>query len=697
MTHHRTMTARLGSRLAWGGAAFVCLIVAIAGALALGNLPAFRDPELIGSLAQAVVPTLAIVFVGALIASRLPHNRMGWILLSAAAVNGITALLAEYQVHTLLVVKGSLPAVEWVAWLNSLVSGITYPAMVVLLMLFFPNGRLPSGRWRWLIWAIAAYTFLNALVGVLDPVAIQSAGLPPVRNPTGLAPFKGLEAGPLGWVSFFGAMVIVLTAVASLVVRLRRASSEERQQVRWVVYALGVATILNVLLSLSTLFLPPSPQGRIIGNVVSNLLIVLGFGVALPAAIGVAILKYRLYDIDIVINRTIVFGALAAFITAAYVGIVVGIGTLIGSGGRNNVVLSIAATALVAVAFQPVRERVQRLANHLIYGKRATPYEVMADFSERMSETLSPDEILPRMAEAAARGVGAEAARVSVKLPDGSDRAIWWPREQSVETLRHRVPANYHDQLVGEIAVGKTQSASIAPADAKLLADLATQAGLVLHNVRLTAELQARLDELTGQAGTVRASRQRLVTAATAERQRLEQHIRSGAEAELAALAAKLPAIDPVLDADPQQAAAALEGLTGDLHRTLDGLRRLAHGIYPPLLRDKGLPAALQSLVARDVPSGTVESDLVGRYPSEVEATIYFCCREALQAAGDHVTVRLRHLDDGVEFSVLGTRAEPNGRRQDMEDRMDAVGGSLVVTGDTVIGRIPVGLVEVAG
>src|SRR5258708_5286676 len=179
MTHHRTMTARLGRRLAWSGASLVCLIVAIAGALALNNLPAFRDPELIGSLAQAVVPTLGIGFVGALIASRLPYNRMGWILLSAAVVNGVTALLAQYLVHSLLVSRGSLPGVEWAAWLNSIASGITYPALVVLMMLFFPDGRLPSRRWRWLGWGAVAYTVLSALVGVLDPTPILSAWRPP--------------------------------------------------------------------------------------------------------------------------------------------------------------------------------------------------------------------------------------------------------------------------------------------------------------------------------------------------------------------------------------------------------------------------------------------------------------------------------------------------------------------------------------
>jgi signal transduction histidine kinase len=683
------MRFRLNSRLGLAGAAASVLLVAIASALAVSNLPAFRDPQLIGGFAQAVVPTLAIGLIGGLIAYRLPANRMGWVLLSAAIVNGTTAVLFQYLTHTLLVSKGSLPAVEWVAWLNSVVGGFTYPGIVVLIMLFFPDGKLPSRRWVWLIWADLLFTLLNAFVGIADPTPLQSTGLPPVSNPTGLAPFTGLQSGPLGYAPFFGVMLIVLAAVASLVVRLRRARGEERQQVRWVVYALGVATVLNILLSLSSLVIPPSPEGRVIGNVVSNVLVVLGFGVALPAAIGVAILKYRLYDIDVVINRTVVFGALAAFITAVYVGIVVGIGTLIGSQSEANVPLSIIATAVVAVAFQPVRERVQRFANRLVYGKRATPYEVMADFSERMSETLAPEEILPRMAEAAARGVGADAARVAVLLPNGAEHAVWWPREQPQTSLRHRVPVNYQGRQVGEIAVAKPAGAPVTASDVKLLTDLAAQAGLVLHNTRLAVELQARVDELTGQAATVRASRQRLITAATAERQRLEQTIRRGPERELATLADRLKSLDPVLDQDPQGAATALDRLTADMQQTLDALRRTAHGIYPPLLRDQGLAAALRSHVSREGHGASVEAEGLQRYAPQVEAAVYFCCLEVLRDAHGNPEIRVFEHDGQLEFSIAGI-ASPNGRQQDIEDRIEAVDGSIIFTASTIDGRIPV-------
>jgi hypothetical protein len=688
MREHPSMTTRQGPRLAWGGVGLVYLLIAGTIGLAISNGPAFRDPQLVGSFAQAVIPPTAIAFVGGLIASRLPANRIGWILLGAAVVNGLSALLSQYLVHTLLVVPGSLPGVEWVAWVGSLLNSLIYPGIVVLIMLFFPDGRLPSPQWRWLIWALVAMTALNIVVGSIDPLPIQSPGVPPVHNPTGLALFKGLEASPIGWLSFLGVIPLVLLGVAALVLRLRRATGETKQQIRWIVYALGVAIVLNVLLTLSTLVLPASPQGRVIGNLVSNLLIIGGFGVALPAAIGVAILKYRLYDIDIVINRTVVFGALAAFITAVYVGIVVGIGSLIGSQGQPNLLLSIVATAVVAVAFQPVRERVQRLANRLVYGKRATPYEVMADFSQRMSETLAPDEILPRTAEAAARGVAAEAARVAVHFADGSQRAVWWPQEHPDASLKPRVPVSYHGQQVGEIAVARSAGAAATGAESRLLGDLAAQAGPVLHNLRLTAELQRRLAQLSAQAETIRASRQRLVTAATAERQRLEETIRHGAEAELASLAAKLEAVEPLLDGDPEQAIVVLERLTGEIQVTLDALRHLAHGIYPPLLRDQGLVPALKAHTARSSVAIDVVTDSVARYAAEIEAAVYFACLELLRGAGGPGRVTVTGGNGVLHFAV-STPGFGGASIQAIEDRVEAVGGTLERSADGVGGSIP--------
>lgn len=690
------MWIRLGTRHALAGAALALAMLLAACALALGNLPAFRDPELLGSFAQAVVPTLAISLIGGLIAFRLPRKRIGWILLSAAIINGATALLSQYLVHTLLVAKGSLPGVQWAAWLNSVLGGFIYPGMVVLIMLFLPDGHLPSRRWVWLIWADLGFTLLNTFLGIADPTPIRAPGIPPVNNPTGISLFGGLQTGPLGYATFYLMMLLVLAGVASLALRLRRAKGEERQQVRWIVYALSLAVSLDVLLSLSLFVVPPSPEGRVIENLIANALVVLGFGVAFPAAIGVAILKYRLYDIDVVINRTVVFGALAAFITAVYVSVAVGLGSLIGAAGQPNLALSVLATAVVAVAFQPVRERVQRLANRLVYGKRATPYEVMADFSERLSETLAPEEVLPRMAEAAARGVAAEAARVTVTFPDGREREVWWPRQASVVAFAHRFPVNYKDVRVGEIAVAKVPGAPVTASEARLLEVLAAQAGLVLHNIRLATDLQSRLDQLTAQAASISASRQRLFKAAAIERQRLQRTIRDGAEHDLALVASKLAAVDSLLDSHSQGASAAFEKLTEDVQSILDSLRKLAHGIYPPLLRDQGLGPALRSQVTRDSKVTRLEIEGLHRYAPQVEAAVYFCCQEALRELDSCPEVRVVENDGHLEFRIAGLDAA-RGRFQDIEDRIEAVGGRVLIAGSTISGRIPLDAAKAAG
>jgi len=367
---------------------------------------------------------------------------------------------------------------------------------------------------------------------------------------------------------------------------------------------------------------------------------------------------------------------------------VVGIGTLVGSASRPNLALSIVATAIVAVAFQPVRERVQRIANRLVYGKRATPYEVMADFSERMAGVLSVDEVLPRMAEAAARGVGAQAARIRLFLPNESERIVSWPVGPDVDHVDRVLPVSYRGAEVGEIAVAKPTGEPITPAEGKLLTDLAAQAGLVMHNVRLTVELQKRLAEVSSQAAQLRSSRQRIVAAQDEERRRLEETIRLGCEQQLIRIRDDLKSADTELTDHPGAAVAALERLTGQATAVLEELRELARGIYPPVLQDEGLAVALRIQLGKINPSITFTSDGIDRYPSEIEAAIYFCCVEALRAVPGPSEVRLGGRHDGIDFRIIGC-GPFDGRLLRMEDRVEALGGSLQFDGRTLGGSIP--------
>lgn len=698
------MSGRVAFKPAWVAVATTYLLIAVTAGLAIASARAFSNPQLSGSLAQAIIPPLAIAVAGLIIVGRVP--RLGWTLLAASLLSALSGLFLAYQVYGLLTAPGSLPGIDWVAWLTP--GPFIYPGVVVLIMLLFPDGRLPSSRWRILVLIDIAFACLNFATGALDPMAIQTPGLPPVHNPTGLAMFKGLEAGPLGWVTFLGAIPILLAAIASLVVRLVRARGEVRQQIRWVVYALAISTSITILLSLSTLFIAPSPEGRAIGNVISNLVVTLGFGAALPAAMAIAVLKYRLYDIDVVINRTLVYAALALFISAVYVGIVVGIGSAIGSPNSPNLLLSIVATAVVAVAFQPVKQRIERLANRLVYGYRATPYELLTQFSHRVAGSYADEEVLVRLARVLVEGTAA--ATATVWLRGREKPAATWPTGAAALTASEadRVIAVRHQgEELGTLMIKKRSGEPLTPVERELIDDLAAQAGQVLRNVRLTSELQEKVEEVSRQSAELRASRQRIVAAQDAERRRLERNIHDGAQQHLVALAVKLRLAATLVKRDPAKAARSLEELRGQTADALATLRDLAQGIYPPVLRERGLLRALER-------HSRVEGDNVSRYEPDLEAAVYFSCLEALQNAAKHAratTTAITLQDTGAElrFAVRdnGVGFDPNrspwgSGLQNMQDRISVFGGTIRIEsqlngGTTVVGSVPLRVAQLVG
>jgi signal transduction histidine kinase len=688
------VTQRRAAILAWGGTGVAFLFSGFAIALAIANGPALRNVNLAGAFVQAVVPALAIGLVGGLIASRRPHNPIGWLLLFGAIGTALQGLAGQYVVHTLVVDKGSLPAVEWVAWIGSTLGSPVYPGIVVLFLLLFPNGRLPSHRWRLVVWLDIALAVANNAIGFLDPAPLQSPGAPNVRNPLVLAHIAGLEMGPVGYVIFLAGLILVLAAAASILVRLRRAIGVEREQVRWVAFALGTTVLASVTFTVIGLIVPALQI-----NIVGNVIVTVGFGIGLPAAVGVAMLRHHLFDVDIVISRTLVYGALAAFITAVYVGIAVGIGALIGGGGKPNLGLSIFATAIVALGFQPVRERVQKVANRLVYGQRATPYEVLSQFSQRVAESYATEDVMPRMARVLAEGTGAERADVWLRSGNIWREAAVWPVDAVRAAPRMTVdgappPANganrmvevrHQGDLLGALSVTKRGGESLTPVEENLLSHLAGQAGLVLKNVGLSADLQARVEEL-------RASRQRLVGAQDQERRRLERNLHDGAQQHLVALKVKLGLAEMLLGRDPDKAKLTLDQLKSDADEALETLRDLARGIYPPVLAEQGLPAALRAQARKATLPVSVDADDVGRYAQDTEAALYFCTLEALQniqkyAGASNATVRLREerdqlcaeiVDDGRGFDVA-TTTRGNGLTN-IEDRLDALGGTLDIS-----------------
>ena len=687
------MTGRLRSRLTSPVAAWVLLSLSVAMFGTFGAL--FYSPVTPPSfLANGggltgfwAFPLVSVPVIGALIAMRRPDNPIGWLSLWTGVAIG--ASLLGGLGGSLLTSAGD-PAGRYLVLLSAIFATSTSPALglLMLILLIFPDGRLPSRRWRWVLLTLLAVMSAGLVLSVVDPTpGYLDVGGGSDVSPLAIPGADGL-VNALTTPFNIALNAVGVVVLASIFLRLRGADAERRHQVRWVAYAGSLALVLYAALGLAG----NDPSGVLLALLVTGVAIA---GIAVPAAIGIAVLKYRLYDIDIVISRTVVYGSLAALITGVYVGIAVGIGELVGSGGKPNLGLSILATAIVAVGFQPARERLQKVANRLVYGRRATPYEVLSEFSGRVADSYASDEVLPRMAQLLQEGTGAQHATVWLRSGDQLRVAAIHPAPGNGEMSRvvpvgalsdagdtHAAPVEHQGEMLGALSVTKRRGESLTPIETKLMDDLAHQAGLVLKNVGLTAELMQRVEEL-------RASRQRLVSAQDAERRRLERNLHDGAQQHLVALKVKLGLAEMLAARDPEKAKATIQQLKGDADEALETLRDLARGIYPPLLADKGLAVALESQARKATVPVTVEVDAIERYPQEIEAAVYFCVLEALQntqkyARASTVTIRLRERDGQLQFEVeddgagFDTVSTPRGSGlTNMEDRLEALGGAV--------------------
>jgi signal transduction histidine kinase len=690
--------------------AFGVFIVGILAGILVGFLDARLTDEPLSSGAGDlvfVVGFAAFPIIGYVLATRRPENAIGWVMLGMGVAMGLPfASYGAYAIHGGLGGRDLglvLEAIDQPMWVPIVVIPTTF------LLLLFPDGHLPSPRWRWFARILGVGLVIIFLAILLDPGPIEGGTLPKASNPLGIEPLRSVLSFAL-----IVLLVIPIGAVGSLVSlvqRYRRSTGIERLQLRWLVTAAGFVAVLYssiLLLSFNTDWAGSTTPGWM--TVIQNVS-VLAFSL-IPIAIGVSILRYRLFEIDVVINRALLFGALAVFIAVVYVAIVVGVGAIVGA--QASPLLSAAAAAVVALAFQPVRRRAQRFADRLVYGKRATPYEVLSEFSERVGNTYANEELLPRMARALGEGTGAARADVWVRVGDELRPEAAWPddaepssprpaslEEEGVVTASSMFePVRHHGELLGALSIEKRPGESLTATEEKLVRDLAAQAGLVLRNVGLTEDLLRTIEQL-------RASRQRLVSAQDEERRRLERNLHDGAQQQLVALAVKLRLLEQLVERDPAQARSVAAQLQGDTTAALEELRDLARGIYPPLLADKGLVAALESQARKSVVPVTVEGEGVGRYAREAEAAVYFSCLEALQnvakyASASRATItlsdgngRLRFevSDDGVGFDAA-SRSDGSGL-QGIADRLAALDGEIEIrsapgAGTTVAGVLPV-------
>jgi signal transduction histidine kinase len=658
-------------------------IALMAGALLLEYvdrdlLPASMTGWTFDNVSQQAV-NVAVPVVGFVLASRRPANRIGWLFLTAGLLLAIEAFGTQYGLRALVAAPGSLPAGRVFAWFANWV-GVFPIVMLALVFLLFPTGHLRSRRWRPAVWFIAAVFALAAVVLLVtatrywsDPFDTFSSGLPAYLTAT-----------------FFLTVVALVVGMTALVVRFARSSGEERLQLKCF-----AAAALLVVVTVIASFLA---NGAAVANVLSSLAVL-----CLYAAIAIAVLKYRLYDIDIVISKAVLYGSLAVFITAVYAALVVGVGTL--AGNQRSPLLAALAAAVVAVAFQPARQWAGRLANRVVYGRRATPYQVLSDFAQRIGGTYAAEEVLPQMAQIVAAGTGSKRVTIWLRVGDKLHPEASSDGNQREGSLRVdgqalpalpdgeiSVPVVHQGELLGAISITMPKDEPLRPAGEQLVTDVASQAGLALANAGLIEDL--------------RASRQRIVAAQDEARRRLERNIHDGAQQDLVALAIKLQLAETTVAADPAQTGPVFGELKADTAGALENLRDLARGIYPPLLADLGLTAALSAQASKSPLPVTVDADGIGRFGQDTESAVYFCCLEALQNTAKyahatqariclqahHGTLQFTVSDDGTGYD---TSLTPMGSGlRNMADRLAALRGQLKIQsapsrGTIITGHLP--------
>ncbi len=664
------------ARIAWG----VLALTTLAGILDTAFTAAHRSLLSEATWADHGWPltplaSVGCALMGALIVSRYPRQPLGW-LLCAASLLSVTLAADAYSIWVL---EGDGPGSPYwahvAAWASPLLG---WPAFTALIMVFLisPDGHLASPRWRWAVWVTVVGLGLHTL-GTLT--------IRPGESVYGEDYGYRAISGPLLTIGSLLVAAGLIASAVSMALRLRRATDDERRQLLWIAssavfLAFGVVVVLLV----------PLIQGQE-GTWLAGLPLRLA-QLAVPLCVAVAVLRHRLLQIDLIVNRALVFALATGLVAVGYVLVVVLIGLTIG-GGTGGFWPSLLATALVAMAFQPLRRRVVKVADRLAFGAAAAPYEALADFSRRLGDTPDPSDLLPTVADAAAHAVNASRVIVVLHIESGPDRTAVWPPSGADDPMTSDIemPVVDRGERLGSIMVQMPAGHPLRPRERRLMADLADQAAMAFRNARLTAELSAEVERVGHRTRELAESRQRLISADDAERSRLERTIARQVVLHLTPLPNRLRQLSSLDHDAPNPLDAALLGeLIESLNLAVAALREITRGVYPAQLARSGLPTALASLLARTSSSArlVVEPSAVDRrFDPRVEAATYFCVAEAIHDLGDPVVVLLEAHDDQLQLVVRG-RDQGGLPLRHMQDRVEAAGGSVWITeqdGHTVI------------
>jgi len=623
--------------------------------------------------------------IGALIVSRYPRHLIGWLFLVLGSVEAVSSFAQSYGGWVLEADgPGTRLLAQLALWFSVLTGASLAFAGLAILFLTAPDGHPVSRRGRFAVGL--------AIAGQL----LWTAGLLTV-SPRKFGPRGEVDHLPLG-VEIVTSVAILLIVAAlvsgavSFLIRLRRARGELRQQLRWI--AVPTATFPVTVIFLLVVQITHHGNPVWYESVPAYITYLM-----LPICTGVAVLRHRLYDIDVIVNRAVVLTGGTIFAAVGYIAVVVGVGGIIGKS-FSGFWPSLIATAFVALAFQPARRWLVRLADRLAYGPRAVPYEELADFSRKLGESADPDLLLPAVAGAAARAVRARVVAVELRAGDGTVLNATWPQSVAFEpsAAGTEFPVLDGGETLGSITVLMPSGRTLRRRDRGLLDDLSGQTALAFRGARLSAQLAAQVSLLDRRSSELAASRARLIAARDAERARLARTVQRRVVGSLENVPDDLAMLHErigVVDAAP-----VLDRLIEQTTEALDELREITRGVFPAQLERSGLAAAIRTHCARTGTANilTIDEQVVGtRYDRRVELAAYLGYLEAVDFVSAPATVSIR-CDDGVlTLQVVG--GAPHATELELsQDRMDSLGGAVVMTehndGAQVVISIPVNLSE---
>jgi signal transduction histidine kinase len=669
-----------------------CVLVAplsVAGAIvAIDHVDPRRPVDWV--LAALVI---AWAFGGALVGVRRRAERVGPIMLAAAAI-GTIALIAHAYGHPRL--AGTC---------LGLLTGLALHLLVSL-----PDGRV-RGIGRRVI--VAVGYALGAIAGVLT-----------------VGGDRGMRAWPLV-VMWVAAVAIGLPCSN---VRYRDAGPIDRRRMQWVGWAIAVCAELGLALVALQLIADWPPHAAVValaGTVLIPISLVAGTHVRMISRVG------RL------LTHTVALAGLTVLVILAYVAVVVALGRSVRGSERSLLLLSMAAAALACLAYPPVRARLTNATNQLVYGDQVAPDEALRTWGSRLTRAIPLDELLLQLTESLRKSMSLQAVEIYTGADGHYELTAGVPhrgvspaplmigeRERAIVARAGVSGGTWLDVWLPSLAPGTSGSTRVAPIayggkllglivltrrpdgdelgddDDRVATELARQVGLALHNVQLDSALQASLADLQRANADLQESRLRIVSAGDAERRKLERNLHDGAQQQLVAMAVKLRLAEDLIDDDPVEAVKVIEELRNNLKEAINELRALAHGIFPPLLMSGGLREALRAAATRAALPTTVDTRGVGRYSAEIESTVYFCCVEAMQNAGKHAgdaelvvsvcdadgRLTFEVSDDGVGFELGPSSMDGHGF-VNMTDRLGTVNGRLQVvsapgSGTTIRGEI---------